>query len=128
MGNMGKKTKRRIKGEVCTLMVRVNDTSEDPIDHIRVQLMDGFENVARGVTDEDGEVVFRGLERDLIVSIWVNDVNVGTEIELKKTSAEIAVEYDGEYEPADDEPEETDEDEEDEDLDSTADEPEELDI
>jgi hypothetical protein len=110
---MGKKTKRRIKGEVCTLMVRVNDTSEDPIDRIQVQLRDGLESIATGVTDGDGEVFFRGLERDMTVSIWVNDENTGVEIELKKASDEITVEYEGEYEPVEDEGDE------DEDADSS---------
>ncbi len=108
MGKTGSKQKKNGKSaqepkkKFTTLLVIVRDPTGDPIDRIKVEVKDGSDDLTQGATNEDGEVLFHGLERGLTVTIWVNDENTRKEVDLDKAQAAIVVEYDGEYEPVED--------------------------
>jgi len=93
------RAEQRARQRTFSLTIQAEDSSEDPLTGLRIELRRGKQALDPKFTDEDGEVVFEGLV-PAAYKVFANGDDTGEEVDIDRRNEELLVVYDGEYEPA----------------------------
>lgn len=85
------------------LTITAEDSGDQPLAGLRIQLKRGSQTVAESKTDHDGEAVFENLAPGSY-KIFANGEDTGEEADIERKNEDMLVTYDGDYDP--DEPDE----------------------
>lgn len=86
-----------------TLSIQAEDSGDQPLAGLRIDLRQRGRVVAESKTDPDGEVVFENLAPGSY-KIFANGEDTGEEADIERKNEDMLVTYDGDYDP--DEPDE----------------------
>lgn len=81
------------------LTITAEDSSEEPLTGLRIELKNGKRAFDPKFTDGDGEAMFEGLV-PAAYKIFANGEDTGEEVDIDRRNEELLLVYDGDYEPA----------------------------